>query len=820
MQLVNAAGSLTSFWCSADASSWYGFDLSVDGGAIVTGCGSEFNGYDITGFSSLTITSHDDDAWSDAITITIDVEVTYSASSPPSCDAMLTSPSNGDIFASTDGNITWSDASGGASGYKLTVGTTSGGSEVLATTDVGDVTTYALGTLAETTEYFVNILPYNALGDASGCTEYSFTTLSSAVPANDECVDAEAISCGDTVIGSTEFATDSGNNTSNDVWYVLAGTANGEEITASLCGSDYDTYIRIFDACGGTEVAFNDDASGVCSPQSQVTFTSDGATTYYIMVEGFSSNNGNFDLAITCVPPPACTFVVIDSSTIVDSCNSDGTGTFTVDHVISDAGDAGSVLDDGINTYPITVGTVTTGPYNTGDSVTIDVTGVDAACDYEVGTFTYTCPLPPPANDNCSGVIDLGAEVSPLTATTALAGNDFVVDCLTNTSAPDVVYSILVPDGATLVIGQTSNAYDSKHRLAYGGACPGTTLVACTDDPDTTTEIFTNTTGSDQTAYWVQSAYSTGSGEFTLEWSISSCPDPTTLTASNVTETSADLGWTEAGTATTWNIEWGTAPLTQGAGTMVTGITTNPYALTGLTTETEYEYYVQADCGGETSAWSGPYTFSTSGPVPANDECVDAEAISCGDTVSGSTEYATDSGNNASNDVWYVLAGTSDGDEITASLCGSGYDTYIRVFDACGGTQVAFNDDASGVCSPQSEITFTSDGATTYYIMVEGWSSNNGDFDLAVSCVTLSAQDFDNGIEFSYYPNPVNDNLTLKAQKDIENIAVYNMLGQEVLRTAPNTVSTDVDMSNLQAGAYFVKVTIGTTTETVRVIKN
>ncbi len=45
------------------------------------------------------------------------------------------------------------------------------------------------------------------------------------------------------------------------------------------------------------------------------------------------------------------------------------------------------------------------------------------------------------------------------------------------------------------------------------------------------------------------------------------------------------------------------------------------------------------------------------------------------------------------------------------------------------------------------------------------------------------------------------------------------MLGQEVLRTAPNSVNSDVDMSGLQSGTYFVKVMIENTTKTIKVIK-
>jgi hypothetical protein len=45
------------------------------------------------------------------------------------------------------------------------------------------------------------------------------------------------------------------------------------------------------------------------------------------------------------------------------------------------------------------------------------------------------------------------------------------------------------------------------------------------------------------------------------------------------------------------------------------------------------------------------------------------------------------------------------------------------------------------------------------------------------------------------------------------------MLGQEVLRATPNTVNSELDMSSLQDGTYFVKVTIANITKTVRVIK-
>lgn len=74
-------------------------------------------------------------------------------------------------------------ASTGATGYKITIGTTTGGAEVVDALDLGNVLTATAGTtagiaaLSNLTEYFVTITPYNASGDTLGCREISFTTI-------------------------------------------------------------------------------------------------------------------------------------------------------------------------------------------------------------------------------------------------------------------------------------------------------------------------------------------------------------------------------------------------------------------------------------------------------------------------------------------------------------------------------------------------------------------------------------------------------------------------------------------------------------------
>ncbi len=90
---------------------------------------------------------------------------------------------------------------------------------------------------------------------------------------------------------------------------------------------------------------------------------------------------------------------------------------------------------------------------------------------------------------------------------------------------------------------------------------------------------------------------------------FASCPAPQALTATNITASSADLGW--ASTSTNFEVSYGTGAFPANMGTKVL-TSTVPYALTGLNASTTYGFYVRAICAiGDTSVWNGPFSFST-----------------------------------------------------------------------------------------------------------------------------------------------------------------------------------------------------------------
>ena len=82
----------------------------------------------------------------------------------------------------------------------------------------------------------------------------------------------------------------------------------------------------------------------------------------------------------------------------------------------------------------------------------------------------------------------------------------------------------------------------------------------------------------------------------------------------------------------------------------------------------------------------------------------------------------------------------------------------------------------------------------------------------------LSTNDFGTD-SFTVYPNPVKDFLNIQSNVAVNKVAVYNVLGQKVFSNTPNAISPTVNMSSFKSGIYFVEVTIGNSTKTVKVVK-
>lgn len=138
----------------------------------------------------------------------------------------------------------------------------------------------------------------------------------------DICNTATPITCGAVVNGNTTgFAPDvapfcgTGDSPSGGVWFRFAG--NGQNVTATLCPSAFDTRIRVYSGtCASLQcVAGNDDG---CASRSQVTWSSQTGYNYFILVHGFGTAVGPFNLSLTCAAPAPLCYVTTPTSFMAD----------------------------------------------------------------------------------------------------------------------------------------------------------------------------------------------------------------------------------------------------------------------------------------------------------------------------------------------------------------------------------------------------------------------------------------------------------------------------------------------------------------------
>ncbi|OIQ22408.1 MAG: hypothetical protein BM557_00005 [Flavobacterium sp. MedPE-SWcel] len=110
------------------------------------------------------------------------------------------------------------------------------------------------------------------------------------------------------------------------------------------------------------------------------------------------------------------------------------------------------------------------------------------------------------------------------------------------------------------------------------------------------------------------------------------------------------------------------------------------------------------------------------------------------------------------------------------------------------------------------------DGTTYYGTQIIGECESNTVLAVTMS-VVLDRDNFDINA-FSFYPNPVKDILNISYNAEINSVAVFNLLGQQVLAQQPNTNEVQLDMSTLSDGTYLINLTAGNTVKTIKVVKN
>jgi hypothetical protein len=349
-------------------------------------------------------------------------------------------------------------------------------------------------------------------------------------------------------------------------------------------------------------------------------------------------------------------------------------------------------------------------------------------------------------------------------------------------------------------------------------------------------------------------------GNITFNGITQSCPAPKAITLDALTDTTANISWTAGGSETAWDYVF--QPLDTGEPTGSGTATTNPLSLSGLSLapSTGYEIYLRANCGGDYSSWV-QFAFLTSANCVSNTDAFihDFQAVILGSVLDASCWSLSNGGDTntwslvedtTGNIFWNLLYGSIAHDDYLYSPTISVVDGVIDGFNFKGWNPnttwpevidvlVVDAADNSVLGTLATDLNLPEPDATTgeYTVFTYDLSEYEGqDVKIAFHSTTTDQNaaridDFTidafatlgtetNTLEgFMLYPNPVNDRLHLNALDTINDISIYNLLGQEVMNSRPEVSNTEVDMSNLPTGMYVVKVKVGEQLGTYRIVK-
>ncbi len=119
-------------------------------------------------------------------------------------------------------------------------------------------------------------------------------------------------------------------------------------------------------------------------------------------------------------------------------------------------------------------------------------------------------------------------------------------------------------------------------------------------------------------------------------------------------------------------------------------------------------------------------------------------------------------------------------------------------------------------CTGDSSIVNT-DGAN-YANRMHGAGESRTDAFNTCPPGTLSIFDAEMG-KIEIYPNPFVDNISINADKSIDQVSIFDLTGREVLRATPNAAAFSLDVANLNKGLYLVSLKAGDQEMTTKLVK-
>lgn len=540
------------------------------------------------------------------------------------------------------------------------------------------------------------------------------TAAMAGVPANDDCTGAIAITSlpaaimGDTTVATADVAPlcGTGDGTGGGLWYSIVG--DGTTLTATTCSASttFDTKLRVYTGdCNALVCEGGDDDDPACSfssLRSTVSWCSTIGVEYKILVHGFSSATGQFELLVSSGGVPCSGACCLSDGTCLGALSAAACAT---------AG--GSYAGDGTDCNSVSC----TGACCFGDGSCSNLSEND--CNAMSGTFqgvgsdcnSVVCPMIP-TNDDCATAIAVAIPSSTAGDNTLASPEPNSITslplCGTSVSLTGngMWYSLVGNgNGVTVTTCNAASTFDSK-IIVWAGDCNSLTCVGGNDD-----DFDCNFSG--------------------LRSTVTFCSEP----GQEYRVLVMGFSGSSVGAFQLDVIDNGSC---RGACCLPDTSCIGPVTA--------------AACGTAGGLYQGDGTDCNSVncvPPPANDNCSGAIAFtSIPGTVTGSTTFATNEANNVTTcgttitapGVWHSLVGTGNTITVTTCFAATDFDTKLNVYTGdcnalvcVGGNDDSFGDPdcnfPRGIGLP-SKFSFCSSPGVTYLILVQGFGGATGDYTL------------------------------------------------------------------------------------------
>jgi len=190
-----------------------------------------------------------------------------------------------------------------------------------------------------------------------------------------------------------------------------------------------------------------------------------------------------------------------------------------------------------------------------------------------------------------------------------------------------------------------------------------------------------------------------------------SCFAPQNLGLASADDQSATIYWTGGGAAN-WNVEYGLKGFSPGTGTIVNA-TNDTLTLSGLTSATNYEFYVRDSCGlGDVSIWAGPFAFNTTACAATSTCTYSADLF----------DSFGDGWNNALVTIWQG--------GVPVAVLGSGFasgGSFTESFDVCDGLMTYVTLSAAGSFPGEVGIYVKDRAGDTVVAYPNSFTTSQGD---------------------------------------------------------------------------------------------